>query len=410
MNKIKNAGIIIFCTMLAAGFFSTVILPQKEYSDTENRQLETKPAFALTDLWSGEYQERYEKYLNDQMMFRDRWVDLAVSMERMTGKRDINGVYIGKDGYLLEKYEESDFDTAQTEENTDRLSEFLNNTVNRYGAEHVSCLMIPSKAGALSEKLPPYAAGGAQPPENNGANAQKSAVDEAVSVLKQKVDVPEIVMDMKNVLKQHQDEYIYFRTDHHWTALGAYYAYLAWAETTGHPADQKEDFHIETVFEDFYGTTYNKVHIKVPKDSVEVFHSPKQENVRIVFDDEDQAADSFYFREAAVEGFNRYQIFLSKNTAKIEIQTKAETGKSLLLIKDSFANCFVPFLAGDFDTIVMADLRYGKGNVYDIMDEYDITDVMVLYNVEKFMQDTNLRALEQKSESMDEFNMDDFFE
>ena len=80
--------------------------------------------------------------------------------------------------------------------------------------------MIPSKAGALPEKLPPYAAGGAQPPENNGAHVQKSAVDEAVSVLKQKVDVPEIVMDIKNVLKQHQDEYIYFRTDHHWTALG----------------------------------------------------------------------------------------------------------------------------------------------------------------------------------------------
>lgn len=397
--KIKTAGIVLFCTVLAAGFFSSIVLPQKEYSDTENRQLQTKPEFSMTDIWSGDYQERYETYLNDQMIFRDQWVNLAVSMERMIGKRDVNGVYIGKDGYLLEKYEESDFDSVQTEENTDCLSQFLNEAVKRFGIENVSCLMIPSKAGAMPEKLPSFAEGSV------------FAAEEAVDMLIQKLDTPEIVLDVKNILKAHQDEYIYFRTDHHWTALGAYYAYAAWAEMLGRAADKKEAYRIETVFQDFYGTTYNKVHVKVPKDSVEVFYSPRQEPVSIVFDDGDNAADSFYFKEAAMEGFNRYQLFLSKNTAKIEIRTKAQTGRSLLIIKDSFANCFVPFLAGDFDTIVMADLRYGKGSVSDILEEYDdITDVMVMYNTEKFMQDTNLHALDIKSESMEEFNMDDFFD
>lgn len=420
MNKVKTAGIVIFCVMLAAGFFSTVLVPQKEYSEIENRQLETKPQFSMEDVWSGEYQERYERYLNDQMLFRDQWVSMAVSMERSMGKRDINGVYIGKDGYLLEKYEESDFEPEQTEENTDCLSAFLNDVSRRFGKEHVTCMMIPSKAGAMPGKLPPFAADGISSAQNTadtqhlqGAAAvqnKKGAADAAVDKLRDKLDEPGILLDTKQILQAHQDEYIYFRTDHHWTVLGAYYAYCAWADMTGHQADAMDDFDRETVFEDFYGTTYNKVHIKVPRDQVELFHSPKQDNVSILFDGGADEADSFYFHEAAVEGFNRYQLFLSKNTARIEIQTKAQTGKSLLLIKDSFANCFVPFLAGDYDQIVMVDFRYGKENIYDVLDEYDgITDVMVMYNTEKFMQDVNLHALDKKEDSMEKFDMDDFF-
>ncbi len=406
MNKIKTAGIVIFCAMLAVGFFSTIIFPQKEYSEIENRQLETKPKFIMADVWSGEYQEQYEKYLNDQMVFRDQWVSLAVSIERFLGKRDINGVYIGKDGYLLEKYEQSDFESVQIEENTDCLSNFLNDAAERLGKENVSCLMIPSKAGAMPDKLPVFAAGEG----SIGQNTIESAESAAVGMLRNKLDEPEILLDIKNVLQFHQDEYIYFRTDHHWTVLGAYYAYRAWADKTGHHADAIEDYNRETVFEDFYGTTYNKVHIKVPRDYVELFHSPNEENVRVLFDDDVSVADSFYFRESALESFNRYQVFLSKNTAKIEIQTQAQTGKKLLLIKDSFANCFVPFLAGDYEKIVMVDFRYGKRNIYDILNEYsEITDIIVLYNTEKFMQDTNLHAFDKKSDSMEIFDMDDFF-
>lgn len=409
MNIIKNAGIAVFCAMLGAGFFSTAIVPSREYSDTENRQLETKPVFSMEDIWSGEYQEHYETYLNDQMAFRDQWVNMAVSMERLLGKKDINGVYIGKDGYLLEKHAESDFEPAQIEENTDCLSAFLNDAVNQYGREQVTCLMLPSKAGAMPQKLPPFAP---EPDKESSAKAgaMPQGIRRAVNAIREKLDEPDIVLDVTDVLRAHQDEYIYFRTDHHWTALGAYYAYCAWADMTGRVAPPLDAYNRETVFQDFYGTTYNKVHIRVPKDQIELFHHPSQEGVRIYFDDSREASESFYFMDAAVEGFNRYQVFLSKNTAKIEIRTKAGTGKSLLLLKDSFANCFVPFLAGDFDKIIMADLRYGKGSIYDVLDEYpDITDIMVLYNEEKFMQDTNMHALDKKEESMEEFDMDDFF-
>lgn len=399
MCKIKKSGILLFCAMLAGCAAIYYILPQKEYSVIENRSLETKPEWTLEDFLTGDYQERYETYLNDQMFLRDNWVSLAAAMERLAGKKEVNGVYIGKDGYLLEKYSNSDFEDAQIEENITILSSFLNDATASYGKEHVTCLMIPDKADAMPDKLPAHA----------NANIEKDRF--VTAELCRRLQEPEILLDTGPILREHQDEYIYYRTDHHWTTLGAYYAYCAWADQTGHSAGQPEDYDRETIFTDFYGTTYNKAHIKVPRDHVELFHSQKETGIQINEDEGEIVSDSFYFPETAAEGFNRYNVFLSKNTAKIQITTKAKTNRSLLLVKDSFANCFVPFLAGDYDEILMVDCRYGKENVRDLLAEHDeITDVLVMYSTKKFMQDTNLGALDGESKKMETFDADSFFD
>jgi len=399
MRNIKITGILLFCAMLAGCAVLYSVMPQKEYSVIENRSLEPKPEWALEDFLSGDYQEHYETYLNDQMVFRDRWAGLAAAMERLVGKREVNGVYIGKDGYLLEKYSDSDFEDAQIEKNIAILSSFLNDAVKSYGTDHVTCLMIPDKADAMPNKLPEHAS----------ACTKKDRY--AAAELSKRLQEPEILLDAGPVLRAHQDEYIYYRTDHHWTTLGAYYAYRAWADRTGHPAGQPEDYDRETVFTDFYGTTYNKAQVKVPMDHVELFHSQNENGIQVNEDDGEVVSDSFYFTEAAAEGFNRYNVFFSKNTAKIQITTKAETDRSLLLVKDSFANCFVPFLAGDYDEILMIDCRYGKEKVRDLLAEHDeITDVLVMYSTKKFMQDTNLDALDGESKKMEAFDADSFFD
>lgn len=396
MQKIKITGIAAFCLTLVGCFALSCISPQKEYSQAENRALETKPEISLSDIRSGDYQSHYEKYLNDQIFLRDAWVKLAVTMERLIGKQDINNVYIGKDGCLIEKYKESDFNQAQIEENIGILSGFLNDAVRRYGKNNVSCMMLPSKADALPDKLPAYA----------------GTYDKADTVLalEGRLDEPGILLSVDKVLRQHQDEYIFYRTDHHWTTLGAYYAYCAWADLTGHSAKPIGAYRRETVFKDFYGTTYQKAPMDVPMDSVELFHGKGETGIRVIEDDGDIVSDSFYFMEEASRGFNRYNVFFSKNTAKIQVHTKAGTGRRLLLVKDSFANCFVPFLAEDYDEILMVDCRYSKGSIRSVMEEHGkITDVLVMYNLEKFMQETNLNSLEEGAETMEEFNMDDFF-
>lgn len=399
MNKIKMAGIVLFCTILGMGGLIFYIVPQKEYSEMENRLLETKPEPVFEDILNGSYQEHYETYLNDQFYGRDQWVRMAAEMERLTGKKDINGVYIGKDGYLLEKFDASEYDQAQIRENIDFLSAFLNDALQQYGKERVLCMILPDKAGALPDKLPSFV-------ETNIAEEK-----DAIKRLKNSLDEQDIFIDMQSELQKHQNEYIYYRTDHHWTTLGAYYAYCKWAELTGHQAGKLDDYKREVVFNDFYGTTYNKVHIHVPMDEVELFHSPGEDGVTVNEDDEDVVSDSFYFPEAAKKGFNRYDVFFSKNTAKIQISTKAKTGRSLLVVKDSFANCFVPFLAGDYEEIIMIDCRYGRENVYDVLKEHEeITDILVMYNIRKFMQDKNLHKLDQSAGGMEEFDADSFFD
>lgn len=131
-------------------------------------------------------------------------------------------------------------------------------------------------------------------------------------------------------------------------------------------------------------------------------------------DDGDMISDSLYFKEKALKGFNRYEVFFSKNTFQVEVATKAGTGKTLLLIKDSFANCFVPFLTEDYDRIIMLDYRYGKIPVSRILNIHEeITDVLVLFETEKFMKNTKLEKLadvQAEGGGMEEFNPADFLE
>ena len=179
----------------------------------------------------------------------------------------------------------------------------------------------------------------------------------------------------------------------------------------GAKAQPLEAYRRETVYRDFYGTTYNKVHVKVPADEVEVFHSKGEDSVQVNMDEGEKKAETLYFPEKAEEGFNRYDLFLSGNTFQIEITTGAHTGKTLLLVKDSFANCFVPFLTQDYDRIILIDYRYGKTAVGTLRSRYDVTDVMVLFNVDKFMKHTKLAKLaetKKRKQTLKEFNPEDF--
>lgn len=405
MEKGNRILIVVFCLLLFGCTTATFILPKKEVSVAENRELQKKPKFTEKKVKKGTYQKQYEKYLNDQFFLRDSWVRLAVGMQSFLGQKDINGVYLGKDGYLLEKHTKADFEEEQTEENASYLATFLNETADIYGEKHVSCMMVPSKAQALPNRLPDF--------------AEIPNQDKVLDSLRRRLTQPEILLDMSGEMQKHQQEYIYYRTDHHWTTLGACYAYAAWAKMTGQAVPHEpEHYRRETAFTDFYGTTYNKVPVSVPADQVELFHNPGEDGVQVVMDEGETTADSMYFKKAASEGFNRYNVFFSKNTFQIEVTTKARTGKSLLLIKDSFANCFVPFLTEAYDRIIMIDYRYGKTPIGRIMSQHkEITDVLVLFNTEKFMQNTKLAKLadvqkerQDSGGTMEEFNLEDFLE
>ena len=382
MRKAKITIITLFAGTLAAFFLISVFQPQKDFSATENRSLEQRPQVCAEDILSGDFQETYESYLNDQFVARDRWVDLAVGRAKLSGQRDVNGIYLGRDGYLLEKYTDGDFDPEITEDYIGILGDYLNRMTDQYGQEHVNCLLVPGKASALPQKLPAYAV----PFEEQ----------EVVEALEDELEQPQILLNLTDTMREHREEYIYYRTDHHWTTLGAYYAYEEWCGRTGRPLHALEEYDRETVSDSFYGSSFNKCHQKVRADTIELFHGPGEQKLHVDINDGEQETDSCYQMDALKES-DQYQVFFDGHTAKITVDTGIEGKGTLLLVKDSYANCFVPFLAENFSRIVMVDLRYNSDCIDDVMDEYpDITDVMVLYNIEKFLQSSsNIDLLEE---------------
>ena len=379
IKKFRILFIGIFLVMLGGFTVWSFANPKKAFSDMENRSLQQMPKVTKKSVFSGKFQKKYETYLADQIFLRDQWVNGYANMQRFLGKKEINGVYLGKNGYLIEKYEEKDFDADLEASNIARLSDFLDTVSEGLGAEHVSCLFVPSKIDILTENLPAY--------------AEKYSGLKVAAQVKKQVEHGERMIHLGETLSGHKKEYIYYRTDHHWTTLGAYYGFLEYQRLNGKALPDLDAYEQEIVFHDFLGTTYNKAHVRTQPDEVRLFHTDF-EKVSVEGNDGEFTSDSFYFKEAALEGFDRYQIFFSKNTKKIVIKTGNKTGKTLLVVKDSFANCFVPFLAESYDEIIMVDPRYTKAKIGTIFREYkEITDVLVLFNIEKFRKDTHLSVL-----------------
>jgi hypothetical protein len=221
--------------------------------------------------------------------------------------------------------------------------------------------------------------------------------EEVKEAVADEADGGDNILDLTGALSEHSDEYIYYRTDHHWTTLGAYYAYCAYKEMRGEQPFSQEQYTVREVAQDFYGTTYDKIQKCKTADTISKWElNGEDAAVQVSFDDGEMEWDSCY-DESYLSEKDKYSYFFGGNTAKIRIATGADNGKCLLLLKDSYSNSFVEFLLPDYEYIYMIDLRYTQEDIYTMMEEIDaehpISDVLVMYNTEKFMQDTNLDAL-----------------
>lgn len=389
MKRIRIIFLILFLCMIGGAAVWSFLSPAREFSDMENRTLSQRPKLTGKAVLSGKFQKKYEKYLSDQIFFRDTWVSIFADMQRALGKKEVNGVYLGKNGYLIEKYSEEDFEQEQEKANEEILADFLNTCMDVYGDSHVSCLFVPSKIEVLKKKMPDF--------------TDEYSGEGVVEGVKERLNSDVGVISLLDALKAHEDEYIFYRTDHHWTTLGAYYAFEAYKKMYGETVPELSEYDQEKAYDDFLGTTYNKAHVHTKPDEVTIFHRDEEDSkIQIDENDGELLSDSFYFRDAAEKGFDRYQLFFSKNTGKIEVDTGQKNEKTLLVIKDSFANCFVPFLADDYDKIIMIDCRYRKIGIETVFRKYpEITDVLVIFNTEKFRKDTHLSSLQIEKEKLE---------
>lgn len=371
MNHLKKMlPVIVFAVILFGLTGMGMTAEEKTYSEAEKRELQTLPKATKKTIKNGKFQKKYENYLSDQFPGRDDWVRVQTDLSKLFGKKESNGVYFGRDHYLLERYEDEDFEAERMKQNIEALADFVHRAEKN---ADVKVMMVPTKTWVLRDKLPAFAP----------TYDEQSFYDALESQLGEQAQ--EVLVPVKEVLEAHCDEEIYYRTDHHWTTLGAWYGYGAYVEATGgEPETVFEKRNFELACSDFYGTTYAKVNQAKQADDIYIYE-PKAA-LQVVYNMGEKTTESLYEPEH-LDTKDQYRVFTGGNQAVLEITGGVQNGKTLLVIKDSFANCMIPFLAEDFEKVVVVDLRQLNVGCDALMELFAPTDVLVLYNSAQFVQD-----------------------
>lgn len=370
----------VFVGFICVVTILSIFRPPRSFSPEENRYLAQKPKFQFASLIDGSYGKKYETYLSDQFPMRTVLVAAKVYAERLMLNEDVNGVYFGKDGYYIEKFEPEALMTGQLEKNLTFLARAAEQFAGRLGEAHVKIMLVPSASQILTERLPLFAA-----PANQ---------DLVIQELKKKLQDPAMVLDTEGALLAHREEPVYYKTDHHWTTLGAYYGYRLYSEAEGRIPPPLDSYTRKTVSNSFLGTIEAKINIPVKPDSITLFLSKKPEQYSVYYDGQPTAHHTLY-NTAALSGRDQYTVFLDGNHGWTKIVRKTAGGdpgknKRLLIIKDSYAHCFAPFAAADYEEVHMLDLRYYNGKLSEFSKEHGITDTLILYQIPGFAKDKNI--------------------
>ena len=380
MNHSKKSSYVIgglFLLLVFAITIASILRPDTAFSENENRYLAEKPEFSAEALFSGNFTKEYETYITDQFILRDAWIGVKTGAERLLLKQDINGVYFAKDGYYIEKIDSTDVDGEQLSKNESRLSDFIEKNKLLLGDNRVYAILAPTAFVALSDKLPLFA----------------TAFDQNAMLDRLSLSIGDNYVETRDVLKSHSDEYIYYKTDHHWTTLGAYYAYQEWAEKAGFTPMRQEDFTVEQVSDNFYGTLYSKIHLPVKPDKIHLYRTNRPYTVTYNFgydmNGKRLEPQNTLFDLSRLQTKDQYTVFLMGNNALTEVETDVKNNRKLLIIKDSYAHCFAPFAVNHFEKTYMIDFRYFNMSVSQFVEENKITDILVLYNAVSFAKDKN---------------------
>ncbi len=384
MKKRITQWITIFMSViiLLGLTIADLISQDRKYSQTENRILASAPEFSFKELFEGEYTSDFETYVTDQFVFRDQWIALKTASDIALGKKDVGGVYLTKDGGLIEKHLPSDIDSQKAQEKVTLLSELLQYYEEQGSFQNIHVMLAPTADNIQTYRLPDYAQ----------FFDQKTYIAQVTDAVGQ-----EHIIDVWNTLEQHKEEYIYYRTDHHWTTQGAYLAYLEWAAEMGVTPVSFDEQSRVVLSEDFLGTLHSKTNLDLEPDVMEGYKLPEDSSYQVYYDMTPSAKESLY-EEKYLDTKNKYGYFLDDNHGFVQIETGLLNGKTLFVIKDSYANCLVPFLTQHYETICIIDLRYCNMSLYQLielaMETYapeDEYDMLVLYNVIHFIEEFQYR-------------------
>lgn len=348
-----------------------VVGEKYEFSENENRYLEDYPKFKLSDFFDGEYTESLKNYVSDHFPFRDSLMGIKSKMELLSGKDEINDVFVGSDGYLMERYLKP--------KNTEKIISKLNQFYRDLNYVNMSLMLVPTSVVVYADKLPRNA-------------VTYSQVDEMKkyynSIIFDTIDVTSTLIDKNN------DYQMYYKLDHHWTSYGAYYSYVEYCKHNEIEHSSILDFDIQEVSSTFHGTLYSKTNLyDLNSDSIYLF-VPKKNNYSVNYVFSDKITDTLYVKEYLNQK-DQYSLFLDNNHPLIVVTNLDQSnGKEIVVIKDSYANSFIPFLIQHYEKVHVIDPRFYKDSIQEYIRSNDsIRDLLFLYNMNTIDRDTGIMTI-----------------
>lgn len=376
-KKIKSkkgyyqSSAIMFIAFLVLFVGMNLITKDRAFSETENRVLQQKPKFTVDRLLEGRFTSKFEDYVVDQFIGRDFFTNVKINVDKLLGKKESNGVFLSKDGYLIENF------TEPNKESVNENLQAIKNFSQRYKNINQYMLISPTAVSIYKDKLPFNAPAG----------------DQMAYLNKYKKELPSNIkfVDNYDALMEDKDKGVFYKTDHHWTSLGAYDSYKVLAKAMGLKPTPEDYYTNELVSNKFFGALSSKSGYDVKKgDKINVYvPSKNKEHVVVNYVEEQEKTASLYSSEA-LNTKDKYEVFLKGNHPLVKIKTNANNNKSLLIFKDSYANSFIPFLTKDFSKIIVVDPRYYYEDIDKLMKQENIDDVLYLYNANTFFSDTSL--------------------
>ncbi len=362
----------LFCAFIGLFLAANALSPDAEFSQMENRYLQQLPVPSLETVLNGSFMAEFETYVTDQFVGRDSWISAKSRTEKLLGKRENNGVYFCQKDTLITR-----FDTPDEKKLAANLSYVEQFAQKAHAPVYFS--LIPTQACIWADRLPDGAPNASQPDVLNQAiNSVPSA----------------IWADVHAPLAAHAGEDIFYRTDHHWTSLGAYYGYTALCEAMGLTPVPLSDYSKTTVTEDFYGTVFSSSGVRwVRPDSIDIYVPDDGITVTShTFDAQGQPVEEAraLYDFSYLEVKDKYSMFLGGQQPLAVVKTPNTEAPKLLIIRDSYTDSLVPYLTAHFSEIHLIDLRYYKFSASDYIAEHGIDTALVLYSVPNFVTDSNL--------------------
>lgn len=350
INKITAVLILMF---MAVMLFFTVWngIGAKENNTSDSGSFDQSAAAKFLD-----------GFMTGNFFGDSRWIKLNADIRGELGEGLVNGVYV-RGNMLLEA------DNSSRE-----IAHDISDEVNRFAKNYKGAVyftVIPTSSGVYGEKLPPYL-------EKNSEIRRINSLYDSLEGNIRKIDAC-------NILKTHSNNYIYYRSDTKWTGYGAYCVYRTVIQKLGFTPSVYDKYTIRHLNSEFRGNLYSRTGCdNIKADIIDAYdYSGGAEVTSCVgYNIDGTVFDSQLYDKSLLDSDYIYDVYLGKDTPLMKIETSVRNERKLLVIKDSYADCFVPFLIQHYSEIAVVSPEFIEGSLKELVDPDDYEQVLFLFGIE----------------------------